>query len=352
MPVDINNDIIDLKTLCRVIKERKKSFAILQIVVLAIVSLYLTTTPKVYQARVEIAPEISTDQNNNVTNMLRLLTQTSFINKEIDAIYPLMYPNVVFSDNFTADLFDVKVHTVDGSVSTTYYDYLKNHTRIPLWMQPIRWANKMFASKPSIKKGNKTVKEGQTVLNLSKDEERILRRIQDNTVCVVDRKMGILTLVVSDQDPLVCTMMADTIAEHLKKFIIHYRTNKARTDYKFSDNIYKESQKNYEIAQKELIDFVRGHVSIERADFLAKKLDLEQEVKTKRAVLESNEIQRFTNLSKIQENTPVFSIIRKPFLPNKATYPKVALTIIFSLLLANIAMLGYIFRKRLVRVID
>ncbi len=107
MPVDINNDIIDLKTLCRVIKKRKKSFAILQIVVLAIVSLYLTTTPKVYQARVEIAPEISTDQNNNVTNMLRLLTQTSFINKEIDAIYPLMYPNVVFSDNFTADLFDV-----------------------------------------------------------------------------------------------------------------------------------------------------------------------------------------------------------------------------------------------------
>lgn len=351
MPVDINNDIIDLKTLCRVIKERRKAFVILQVAVIALVSVYLAVTPKVYQARVEIAPEISSDQNDNVANMLRLLTQTSFVNKEIDAIYPLMYPNVVSSDNFTVGLFGVRIHTLDGSVNTTYYDYLKNHTRIPFWKLPAKWINRLLGhEKP--KKGGRTSKGSGAVLNLSTEEERILRKIQDNTVCVVDRKTGILTLVVSDQDPLVCTMMADTISEHLKETIIRYRTNKARTDYKFSENVYNESRKNYEAAKKNWIDFMRNHVSVERADIMAKKLDLEQEMKTKRTLLESNEIQRFTIQSKIQENTPVFSVVKKPYLPNRATYPKAGLSMVFSLLFANMAMLGYIFRKRLVKLID
>lgn len=353
MPVDINNDIIDLKTLCRVIKERKKSFIILQIAVLAVVSVYLLATPKVYEARVEIAPEISSDQNDNVANMLRLLTQTSFVNKEIDAIYPLMYPNVVFSDNFTTSLFDVDVQTIDGSVHTTYYDYLKKHTRIPFWRKPIRWAQRLFKSKS--KQDTKKVgtsSEKQTVLNLTPEQERITRKIQNNTICVVDRKTGILTIVVSDQDPMVCTIMADTISEHLKNFIIGYRTNKARIDYKFSDKVYKESKKQYEEAKQRLVDFTSTHINIARTDLQVKKMDLEQDVNTKRALLQSNEIKRYSDQSKIQENTPVFSIIKKPYLPNEATYPKKGLTIVFSLLLANVGMLGYIFRKRLIKMID
>ena len=352
MPVDINNDIIDLKTLWRVIKERKKAFIALQVVVIAVVSVILAATPKVYQAHVEIAPEISSDQNDNVANMLRLLTQTSIVNKEIDAIYPLMYPNVVESENFTADLFDVKIHTLDGSVNTTYYDYLKNHTKIPFWKLPIRWVSRLLKPEKS-GKGLATVKEeGKTVLHLNAEQERILRKIQDNTVCVVDRKTGILNLVVSDQDPLVCTIMADTIAEHLKQAIILYRTNKARTDYKFTEKVYEEAKKNYDAANKKLVAFMDTHRGTDRADVLAQKQDLEQEVSTKKAMLESNEIQRFTIQSKIQENTPVFSIVKKPYLPNEATFPKAGLTIFFSLLLANIGLLIYVFRKRLIKMID
>ena len=352
MPVDINNDIINLKTLCRVIKERKKAFIILQIVVLAMVSLFLVSTPKEYQSRVEIAPEISTDQNNNVMNMLRLLTQTSFVNKEIDAIYPLMYPNVVFSDNFTTGLFNVKVSTLDGKVKTTYYDYLKNHTKIPVWKKPLRWLSRLFGSKPSQQTGTNAFSEANTVLNLTKDEERINRKIQNNIICVVDRKMGILSVVVTDQDPLVSTIMADSITEHLKEFIIMYRTNKARTDYKFCDKVYKESMKNYQKAQQRYIDFSKKHIEVQRADLQLKKMDLEQDVKNKRLILESNEIQRYSTKSKIQENTPVFSVIKKAYLPHEATYPKALLTIVFSLILANIAMIGYIFRKRLIKIID
>ncbi len=351
MPVDIDNDIIDLKTLCRVIKERKKAFITLQIVVIALVSIILVATPKVYQAHVEIAPEISSDQNDNMANMLRLLTQNSVVKKDIDAIFPVMYPNIVSSDGFGVGLFDIKVHTLDGSVNTTYYDYLKNHTRIPFWRWPLKWINQLIKSKKT-QTGRAAVNNGQTLVRLSTDEERILRKIQNNTVCVVDRKTGILNLVVSDQDPLVCTTIADTITQHLKQAIILYRTNKARTDYKFSEKVYQDSRMEYEAAKQTWLDFMRNHVAVDRSDLLARKQELEQEMNTKRAILESNEIQRFTIQSKIQENTPVFSIVKKPYIPNEATFPKVGTTIVFSLLLANIAMLGFIFRKRLVKMID
>lgn len=350
MPVDINHDIIDLKTLCRVIAERKKSFIILQLVVVAIMTLYFLTTPKVYRTHVEIAPEISTDQNNNVTNVLRLLTQTNFVNTEIDAIYPLMYPTVVESDNFTADLFDVKISTADGKVHTTYYDYLLHHTDIPLWRKPIRWVTRLLkGDKPS---ETAPVQEQSSVVKLTKQQSQIMTRIQNNITCVVDRKMGIITLVVKDQDPMVCTLMADSIAAHLKDFIIQYRTNKAHIDYQFCTTAYNTARQNYQKAQEELLKFSSSHISVDRADLRIRLEKLQNEVNNYRLIMEAADIQRYSARAKIQECTPVFSIIRKPYFPNEPYSPKIAISLVYALIIGNVLMLGFIFRKRLLQMID
>ncbi|MGN1213434.1 MAG: Wzz/FepE/Etk N-terminal domain-containing protein, partial [Bacteroidaceae bacterium] len=173
MAVDINNDIIDLKTLVKVIKENKKKFIILQIAVVALVSLFIATTPKEYRANAEIAPEISTDQNNNVVNMLRLISQINFTPKEIDAIYPLMYPNVVNSDYFTTKLFNTKISTIDGKINTTYYDYLKNHTKTPLWKKPFVFVSNIFKQKNDTISHTANLGTETSVVKLTREQEEI-----------------------------------------------------------------------------------------------------------------------------------------------------------------------------------
>ena len=352
MAVDIDNDIIDLKTLVKVIKENKKKFIILQIAVVALISLFIVTTPKEYRANAEIAPEISTDQNNNVVNILKLISQINFTPKEIDAIYPLMYPNVVNSDNFTTKLFNTKISTIDGKINTTYYDYLKNHTKTPLWKKPFVFVSNIFRKKEYNVSVADSLGKHTSVVKLTREQEKITKKIQDNVICVVDRKMGIISIFVTDQDPLVCTLMTDTIAERLKQFIIEYRTNKARIDYTFCHNVYTEAKTNYEKAQATLVAWAKNHIDIDRTDLKLTKTKLEQDVSNKRLIMEAAEIQMYSAKAKIQDCTPVFSIIQKPFVPQHPIFPKVLLTMILSLLVANFMMLGYIFRKRLIKLID
>ncbi len=351
MPIDINHDIIDLKALCQVIKQNKRKFIILQIAVVAAVCLYVFTTPRNYRSYIEIAPELSTDQNNNVVNILRLISQTGFSNKEIDAIFPLMYPNIMFSDGFVANLLNTPVTTLDGTVSTTYGDYLKNHTRASLLQQPARLLRKLFGNKTTDTKPYEK-NAGQTVVSLTKEQQSLVKRIQNNINCMVDRKMGIISIFVQDQDPQVSVIITDTITRRLKQFVIDYRTNKARTDYKFCTNMIAKARKDYNDARQRLLDFTGSHYYTDRPDLELKKTSLEQEVSNRRAIMEAAEIRLYTTQAKIQENTPVFSVIKKPYLPHEPYSPKIGMTLVLSLLVANVLMLGYIFRKRLINLLD
>ncbi|MGN1236977.1 MAG: hypothetical protein ACI4TS_05980, partial [Bacteroidaceae bacterium] len=249
-------------------------------------------------------------------------------------------------------LFNTKISTIDGKINTTYYDYLKNHTKTPLWKKPFVFVSNIFKQKNDTISHTANLGTETSVVKLTREQEEIANRIQDNVICVVDRKMGIISVFVTDQDPLVCTLMTDTIAERLKQFIIEYRTNKARIDYTFCHNVYTEAKNNYEKAQATLVAWAKNHISIESTELKLTKTKLEQDVSNKRLIMEAAEIQMYSAKSKIQDCTPVFSIIQKPFVPQHPVYPKVLLTIILSLLVANFMMIGYIFRKRLIKLID
>lgn len=350
MPVDINNDIIDLKTLCRVISERKWKFIILQLIVVAISIIYCLCTPKVYQTYVEIAPEFATDHNNDVENMLKLAGQTNFVRKDVDAIYPLMYPEIVCSEGFCAELFKTKVATIDGKTETTYYDYLKNHRKQPFWQKPVDWIKKLFASSPKESVGEKEHKKD--FVHLTREQKRIVEVVQSNVVCVVDRKMGILNIIVFDQDPMVSTLIADTISAHLKSFIIDYRTNKARTDYNFCKKAYEEAKVNYEEAKEKFVKFASANLNAQTTEIIVKRMELDHDVQAKRKIMESAEVQMFSMKAKVQESMPVFSVIQRPSVPTTHYSPKWQYVTIFLFVILNLLMLGCIFRRRLIKLID
>ena len=54
-----------------------------------------------------------------------------------DAIYPILYPDIIQSLPFLSSLFDVRVQSLDGSIDTTYY-YYKSKLQKKSWVDHIK----------------------------------------------------------------------------------------------------------------------------------------------------------------------------------------------------------------------
>ena len=54
---------------------------------------------------------------------------------------------------------------------------------------------------------------------LTKEQTKIVKALNKNVVCDVDKKTMVITINVTDQDPVICATMADTVKTRLQNFI-------------------------------------------------------------------------------------------------------------------------------------
>ena len=85
---------------------------------------------------------------------------------------------------------------------------------------------------------------------LKPDENRIAEALGQRVMVAVDKKNSLVTLSVTMQDPLVSATVADTVMHNLQTYVTDYRTNKARNDLEFTQQLYDESQRDYYGAQQ------------------------------------------------------------------------------------------------------
>lgn len=67
----------------------------------------------------------------------------------------------------------------------------------------------------------------------TRKENDIVKAINGNMECTVDKKTSVITIVVEDQDPLIAATVADSTQVHLQRTITDYRTKKARIDLEY-----------------------------------------------------------------------------------------------------------------------
>ena len=67
-----------------------------------------------------------------------------------NALQPSLYPDLMKSNEFVKSLLQIPVETKDGSVKTSYYDYLSNHQKESPYAKAIGWIAKKFSDKDSL----------------------------------------------------------------------------------------------------------------------------------------------------------------------------------------------------------
>ena len=304
--------------------------------------------PKIYKANVKLAPETNTNNLlSGVSSLASMVGLYNDANPNGDAIYPEIYPVLMSSNDFIIGILSVPVETLDKSVHTTYYDYLKKHQKQTWWAKETSKINKYFTKKFGDKNSTRTDSTKINPFELTKDQFNIVNSVKENISCSVDKKTNVIDIEVTSQDPLVSATIADSVKQRLQIYITHYRTSKARNDLKYMENLYTEAKKNYENARKKYAIFCDENTDAILESVKSTQEDLENDMQLKYNIYTQLVQQLEMAHAKLQERVPAFTVVQSATVPIKhANMPKLYILITFLLLGWLLAIAILIIRHR------
>ena len=311
--------VVDFIELLKVIGKDKLMMAVF-LGIAAVLGLAVAFgTPKEYKASVMLAPESTTGNSltSNISSIASMVGMDMDFGSSSDAIYPELYPDLIGSNDFIVSLFPVEVTTKDGSVTTDYYDYLLNHTKKAWYTFPARLLHDIVAK---LKTDDVPFTGDSTKVNpfhLSKMQYNIAHKIGKSINCTVDKKTSVITIEVTDQDPVISAVMADSIKNRLQAFITQYRTQKARNDLAYMEKLFMESKEEYVTARQQYAAYSDANQDLILQTYHAKQEDLENEMQLKYNAYTQMYEQLQISKAKVQESTPAFTVVQSASVPLK-----------------------------------
>ncbi len=350
------SDVLDLTQIFKKIWECKKLF-IRVLGITFVVSLALIfCVPRYYVAEVRMAPEMAgMDGGGALGSIVSSFGLNLADMQSSDAISPLLYPDVIASNDFIVGLLDIPVETADGSVKCTYFDYMSKHFKQPFWTvakaKTIGFFKSFLPKKEEVVRGG----GGGSKLNpfwMTKFQAGVFYRISEHVSCAVDKKTGVISISVKAQDALVAATMADSVQAHLQDYIIKYRTSKARVDVNHYEELVKQTRDEYDVAVRKYSDYCDRHQNVILQSYISERDKLENEMQTRYSTYSAMLTQLEASKAKLQERTPAFTMIQSPSVPVLPAGPRRMLFVVGMVLLAGMITLGVVFKKDIGQAIE
>lgn len=325
-------------------KHKKQYYKVLGITfILAVI--YLLSIPNVYRSEVMLAPELSRSGSSSsllsLANSFGLKLGTGTQSGE--ALFPTLYPDMVSSVDFKTKLFPIHVHKKDSTRVMTYYDYLLNEQKYPWWSKAISVSLNFLVSLIA-----KPVEVDNTQLDpfqLTKQQKTIADLVGKKVSCFVDQKTLVITIGVTDQDPLISATVADSVKTHLQKAITDYRTRKARVDLEYNQKLFRETKARYDKARQAYAAFADANQDVILESVRSKRADLENEMQIQYNAYTQVAAQLMAASARVQEDTPAFTTIQSATVPVKKAGPAPAKKLLMFLFLAFLGTTVWAFHK-------
>ena len=340
------------------LKHRKLYYKVLPIA-FVLAAVYALAIPNFYKCTVKLSPEMSSSRTNS--SLLSLASNFGFnMGKSTggmgtEALFPTLYPDLVNSTDFKVSLFPVPV-TIEGNKkkgiqdrTMSYYEYLENEQKSP-WFSAILaapgklvgWFISLFRQKPSdLEDQEKTVDP----FRLTKKQAMIIKAINSKVLCDVDKKTMVITIQVTDQNPVIAATMADTVKTRLQKFITDYRTSKVRVDLEHYKKICEETKARYEVARQKYSEFVDANQYIILQTVRQEQVDLENEMQLQYNAYMQAAQQLVNAEAKVQEETPAFTTLQSATVPVRKAGPSRAKMCLMFVFLMFVCTSGWILYK-------
>ena len=219
---------------------------------------------------------------------------------------------------------------------------MNEHQRVPWWtlitsapFKALGWVISLFTEEE---------KEDAILdpFHLTKEEADIAKELSERITVSVDKKTGVTTLSVTMQDARISACLTDTVVRRLQDYITEYRTTKARQDFQFQEKLFERKKKEYEKAQENYAKFADANKNIILLSYRAEQERLENEMRLAYQVYTSVAQQLQMAEAKVQEITPVYTIIEPATIPIKASKPRKTLMLLGIVFLTGLCCVSWI----------
>ncbi len=343
-------DNMDIKTILKQVYRGRKTIYYAMAIAFVLAVFVVILTPREYDTKVILLAE--SNARSGSSGLLGQLGAMSGMNigdiiglnlggsSSNEALTPDLYPDIVKSTPFLLDVMQQKITDSMDHKTMTVSEYLQKYSRPSPAGLPGYLIRKIIGGK---KKYNEVKHFRKGVIKLSKGQSDLLKTLSEMIQVEVrnqgnkllKRKSNTFSVNVEAQDPLVSALLADSVVNCLKRYVVNYNTQKAQKDLNFIKVQFLNAQHNFYIAQKILADYsdsnsnvILASVNIQRVR-LQKEYNLSASIYTSLAqLLEKAKIQ-------VQNHTPVLTVIQPPVVPLKKSAPKTTLIIIEMLLVGG-----------------
>lgn len=337
---------IDLLELGQKLWDNKR-FVIKVTIIGAIVGLIIAfSIPKKYTTSVIF----TIGSNQSSTGTMGALASLAGINltnvQSSEIISPELYPDIMNSTTFVQGTFDIEIKDKVEGIDTTLYGYLKHYQKSAWWNSVLKAPAKVVGF---FKSSNEMISnDGESGANryfVSDEEIGIIGAIRESYSIETDKKTSISKFEVSMQSPAVSAFLADTLTRYLQSYIIQERTKKAKTDLNNTQRLYEQSKADYEAKQDLLASFLDRNKNIISARYGVNQKKLENDVSLAYSVYTQMSQQYQLAQIKVQDDTPVFTIIQPAIEPTQASSPNKKLILFGFVFLSLVSSSLWILRK-------
>lgn len=345
---EVEESSVDFGKIFKDLLKYKRLYAIVLPCAFVLAAFYALCLPNYYNCTVKLSPELSGSKS---TSSLASLASSFGFNlgsaggAGTEALFPTLYPDLMNSVDFKTSLFPIPV-TIEGDkekgdkdITMSYYDYMKDAQKAPWWSKAKKAFFSLFTSAAP------EPVEGVDPFRLTKEQSAIVQAIDKNIVCDVDKKTMVITINVTDQNPVICATMADSVKTRLQNFITDYRTSKARVDLEYNKKIAAETKARYDKARRLYAEFSDANQDIILESVRQRQTELENEMQLQYNAYTQVAAQLLAAEAKVQEDTPAFTTLQSATVPVKKTGPKRAQICLIFLFLAFLATTAYILYK-------
>lgn len=335
---------IDLLALAKKLWERKKFFYKTLGCALVIGLVIAFSIPKEYSVTVTLAPESIRRTSSSLASMAAMVGLGDLTaSTERDALNILLFPDILASNPFALELYDMPVKPTESDTVMALNKYISAAKR-PWWSSVMGLPGKMIGGITSLfsSKEDATKVDSLNPFRLTKAESGKIGAIKKAMEANVDKKTGITTITVTMQDAVVAATVADSVVVKLQDYVTEYRTKKAAIDCEYWEKLYQEKQKEYYEAQQRFANYV----------------DENKNLFTQRSKIEGDRLQNEMNLAfqmynqmatqlqmaqgKLQEAKPVFAVVQPATVPLLPSAPRKLVILIGCLFLAFVGTAGWI----------
>lgn len=304
---------IDLLILVKNIWSDRKRVVIWGLVAAMIGVIIALSIPRQWSTTVKIAPEGSTGKSQ-LSSMSAMVGLDLGATNGADGISPQIYPEIVHSTPF---LFEVANMSIQYDEQTMrFYDYATKERKSAWWSMLLSLPFKLFSSKDD--DGSQTIDGFKPSIG----QNEYIALMRELVVVDMDKKSGIITISTTMQDPTIAAYVADSVLSKLQRYMFEYKTSKARFDLANSEQMLSDAKEKYYDA-----DMIYAAAQDQNRNIVLKSAQIKLErLANERNLAFATYQQLATQVEiskiKVQEQTPIATVIQPASVPTRPVSPK------------------------------